>query len=92
MFSTFVLTLQNADKNHKLRFTKILEPLANWVHKSTTIITDFTVDKATLNEMGFNSVVQVQLNSAQTQESNHAIMDYLKRVVPRMFQVRNGSI
>lgn len=79
---------QNAEKNHKLRFIKILEPLENWVHKSTTIITDFTVDKTTLNEMGFNSVLQVQLNSVQAQESNQAIMDYLKRVVPRMFQVK----
>lgn len=77
--------VQNAEKNHKLRFSRILESLEQWVHKSTTIVTDYTVDRATLNELGFHSVIQSQLNS-QSRENNQAIMDYLKRVVPRMFQ------
>lgn len=54
--------------------------------KRTTIVTDYTVDRATLNELGFHSVIQAQLNS-QSRENNQAVMDYLKRVVPRMFQV-----
>ncbi|XP_065217107.1 uncharacterized protein row isoform X2 [Planococcus citri] len=78
--------VQNAEKNHKLRFSRILESLEHWVDKRTTIVTDFTVDKATLIELGFHSVLQVQLNAVHSKDNNQAVMDYLKKVVPRMFQ------
>ncbi|CAG9771175.1 unnamed protein product [Ceutorhynchus assimilis] len=72
--------LTDGDRNYKKRFCKILEPLAQWVHPSSTIVTDLTVDKATLQSMGFNQVIQ------NTGESNKTIMEYLRRIVPRMFQ------
>lgn len=79
--------LADGEQNHKKRFAKILEPLADWVSKESTILTDLTVDKNVLHTMGFKSIVQV---SPQDQNrggnSNANIMDYLRRIVPRMFQ------
>jgi hypothetical protein len=51
--------MQEGDRNLKRRFAKILEPLAQWVHPGSTILTDFSIDKATLHSIGFNSVHQV---------------------------------
>ncbi|KAK7788712.1 hypothetical protein R5R35_007354 [Gryllus longicercus] len=83
--------LQEGEKNYKRRFVKILEPLAKWVHKKSTILTDFTVDKGTLHHMGFNTVLQVSVNPDTPPDkipkhSNINVMNYLRRVVPRMFQ------
>ena len=79
--------LADGEQNHKKRFAKILEPLADWVSKESTILTDLTVDKNVLHTMGFKSIIQV---SPQDQNrggnSNANIMDYLRRIVPRMFQ------
>lgn len=72
------------DKAYKRRFSKILEPIVNWIHPSSTILTDLTVDKATLRSMGFNNVIQN--TGGDFFQSNKYIMDYLRRVVPRMFQ------
>lgn len=72
----------DGDKNFKKRFAKILEPLATWVHPDSTIVTDLTVDRNTLAGMGFKNVQQV----ASDPNGNHTIMDYLRRIVPRMFQ------
>jgi len=75
---------------YKRRFIKILEPLENWVDKESIIVTDFTVDKHTLHTMGFRHVYQVSLTDAQPRNSrgNHNVMEYLRRIVPRMFQVK----
>lgn len=51
--------LADGEHNHKKRFAKILEPLADWVYKESTILTDLTVDKNVLHSMGFKSIVQV---------------------------------
>ncbi|XP_075212972.1 uncharacterized protein LOC142319506 [Lycorma delicatula] len=81
--------LQDAERNFKKRFFKILEPLEQWVHKDSLILTDNTVDKSTLLSMGYKSIHQVSIhetNSTSYRYSNVHIMEYLRRVVPRMFQ------
>lgn len=76
--------LADGEKNYKKRFAKILEPLSGWVHKSSIISTDLTVDKNTLASMGYKFVNQT--TSSDGKFSNSNIMDYLRTVVPRMFQ------
>lgn len=78
--------LTDGERNYKKRFAKILEPLSSWVSKDSTILTDLTVDKGTLNGMGYKSVVQVSPTDSSSRNSNANIMDYLRRIVPRMFQ------
>lgn len=79
--------LADGENNHKKRFQKILEPLAEWVQKESTILTDLTVDKNVLHSMGFKNIVQVSpQDQARAPNSNAQIMDYLRRIVPRMFQ------
>jgi len=71
------------------RFGKIFEALPIWINKNSKIVTDYSVDKETLSRLGFKNVSQCTLNAAQTQRSdttNQQIMDYLKKVVPKMFQ------
>lgn len=77
--------LPYTDKVYRKRFLKILEPLVDWVHEDSTILTDITVDKTTLLNYGFRNVQQVN-PAERTSGSNTTIMDYLRRVVPRMFQ------
>ncbi|KAJ3653324.1 hypothetical protein Zmor_012581 [Zophobas morio] len=76
--------LADGERNYKKRFTKILEPVFNWVHPSSIIVTDLTVDKTTLHQMGFLHVSQS--TSTDYANSNRTIMEYLRRIVPRMFQ------
>ncbi|CAH2239019.1 jg23581 [Pararge aegeria aegeria] len=79
--------LAEYEKNYKKRFQKILEPLTGWVHPSSVILTDLTVDKGTLISMGFKTVHQSSSHSDQpAKHSNANIMEYLRRIVPRMFQ------
>ncbi|XP_055643699.1 uncharacterized protein LOC129779937 [Toxorhynchites rutilus septentrionalis] len=78
--------LSDGERNYKKRFSKILEPLSGWVHKDSVILTDLTVDKGTLNNMGYKIVQQVSPSEASGKHSNANIMDYLRRIVPRMFQ------
>uniref|UniRef100_A0A903Y424 Uncharacterized protein n=1 Tax=Anopheles minimus TaxID=112268 RepID=A0A903Y424_9DIPT len=78
--------LLDAEKSYKKRFSKILEPLSDWVDKESIILTDLTVDKGTLNSMGYKTVIQVPAAEQTSKNSNANIMDYLRRIVPRMFQ------
>lgn len=80
--------LAEHEKNYKKRFQKILEPLSSWVHPSSVILTDLTVDKGTLVSMGFKNVHQASAHSdsSTARNSNANIMEYLRRIVPRMFQ------
>ena len=70
------------------RFTKIFEMLPTWLDSNAAIVTDFSVDKETLTSIGYTNVTQCSLSvmSARKNTSNSQIMDYLKKVVPRMFQ------
>ncbi|XP_013100238.1 uncharacterized protein LOC106082337 [Stomoxys calcitrans] len=78
--------LSDSDRNYKKRFQVILEPLQRWVHKDSTICIDLTVDKMTLYSMGFKNVVQAAATDNSAKHTNSAVMDYLRRIVPRMFQ------
>ena len=71
------------------RFGKIFEPLPIWIHPGSKIVTDFSVDKETLVKLGYKNVSQCSLSQAQGQRpesTNQQIMEYLKKVVPKMFQ------
>ena len=72
------------------RFSKIFEMMHVWVDTNSKIITDFSVDKDTLGKMGYRKVHQCSLSQAQNPagraETNQQIMEYLKKVVPKMFQ------
>ncbi|XP_076241418.1 relative of woc isoform X2 [Calliopsis andreniformis] len=80
--------VQDADRSYKRRFNNILHPLKDWVHTDSKIMTDFTVDKSTLEEMGFNHVTQSAFSDQNSRNfmSNYHIMEYLRKIVPRMFQ------
>lgn len=80
--------VKQGDKSYKKRFTNILSPLSSWVYKETKILTDFTVDKTTLYEMGFHNVSQSTFSDSNSKNhgSNYHIMEYLRKIVPRMFQ------
>ena len=76
--------------NQADRFTKIFEVMNVWAHTSSRIITDFSVDKETLVRLGYKKVHQCSLSQAQNpgkmENTNQQIMEYLKKVVPKMFQ------
>ncbi|XP_014221728.1 uncharacterized protein LOC106648992 [Trichogramma pretiosum] len=80
--------VSESDKTYKRRFDNILHSLQEWVHKESRIITDYTVDKNTLNEMGFFNVCQSALGEqgAKNFTTNFHVMEYLRKIVPRMFQ------
>ncbi|XP_055923389.1 uncharacterized protein LOC129953886 isoform X2 [Eupeodes corollae] len=78
--------VSDADRNYKKRFQTILEPLSRWVNKESIIAIDLTVDKMTLYQMGFKNIVQAAANDSTAKHTNSSVMDYLRRIVPRMFQ------
>lgn len=47
------------------------------------------MNKAALNSMGFHTVYQV---TSDVKYSNQNVMEYLRRIVPRMFQVIHLNI
>jgi len=77
--------IADSDRNLRKRFSKILEPLTTWVHPASTILTDFSIDKSTLQALGFNTVFQNNASEAGTmlsgkRRNNANIMDYLRKV------------
>nr|XP_012142642.1 PREDICTED: uncharacterized protein LOC100881864 isoform X4 [Megachile rotundata] len=80
--------VQDGDRSYKQRFNNILHPLKEWVHTDSKIMTDFTVDRNTLEEMGFYHVTQSAFSDQTPRNfmSNYHIMEYLRKIVPRMFQ------
>ncbi|XP_011867897.1 PREDICTED: uncharacterized protein LOC105562025 isoform X2 [Vollenhovia emeryi] len=80
--------MQDEEKSFKRRFNNILHPLKEWVHTDSKIMTDFTVDKSTLHDMGYNHVMQSAFldQNPRSIMSNYHIMEYLRKIVPRMFQ------
>ncbi|XP_015187397.1 PREDICTED: uncharacterized protein LOC107072179 isoform X2 [Polistes dominula] len=80
--------VQDGERSYKRRFNNILHPLKNWVHTDSRIMTDFTVDKSTLQELGFLNVTQSAFSDQNPRNfmSNYHIMEYLRKIVPRMFQ------
>ena len=51
-------------------------------------MTDFTVDRSNLQDLGFQHVVQKTLSTVSTEDrlNNRNIMEYLRRTVPKVFQ------
>lgn len=80
--------IEDGNKSCKRRFNNILQPLKEWVHTDSQIITDFTVDKSTLYEMGYSNVTQSSYSeqNSRNRRSNYYIMEYLRKIVPKMFQ------
>ena len=76
------------------RFARIFKPLPSWIQRDTRIIADFSVDRERLVNMGYTNVFQCSAgaNVKKSEHSNAQVMDYLKKVVPRMFQVRTTKI
>ena len=72
------------------RFYFYFQPLPTWVRRDSKIIADFSVDRERLLNMGYSNVFQCSAgaSSKRGENTNSTIMDYLKRVVPRMFQVK----
>ena len=70
------------------RFARIFKPLPTWIRRDTRIIADFSVDRERLVNMGYNNVFQCSAGATvkRSDNTNAMIMDYLKKVVPRMFQ------
>lgn len=63
-----------------------------FVHKETIILTDNTIDKSIFLQVGFKNVIQRNLDLAGTAsisnlERNNTVMEYLRVIVPRLFQV-----
>jgi len=78
----------DGDSRSRARFARILEPLARWVSPKAMILTDFTVDRATLQDLGFYYIVQKTLSTVTSDDrlNNRTIMEYLRRTVPKVFQ------
>lgn len=76
--------ITDGEKTYKRRFAKILEPLHSLVHKDSTILTDLTIDRTTLISMGFKNINQSTMTDGKYHNSH--VMDYLRTVVPRLFQ------
>jgi hypothetical protein len=60
----------------------------SWVCSQAIILTDFTVDRSNLQDLGFQHVVQKTLSTVSTEDrlNNRNIMEYLRRTVPKVFQ------
>jgi hypothetical protein len=71
------------------RFARIFRPLPTWIRRDSRIIADFSVDRERLINMGYTNVFQCSAgaNAKRADNTNATIMEYLKKVVPRMFQV-----
>lgn len=77
-------SLADGGKIHENYIVKILEPLALWVNKSSTIATDLVIRKDLLISMGYKFTEQSTTPDGKYTNSN--IMDYLRTVVPHMFR------
>ena len=76
--------------NQADRFARIFKPLPTWIRRDSKIIADFSIDRERLIQMGYSNVFQCSATTPHTKKAdnnNSYIMEYLKRVVPRMFQV-----
>ena len=65
-------------------FKQILAHMPIWVDKGSKILADHSIDRECLRAMGYTDIVQ----DRRTAGSNANILDYLKKIVPKMFQVK----
>ncbi|RLU15480.1 hypothetical protein DMN91_012474, partial [Ooceraea biroi] len=78
--------MQGGDRLVRRRFHNILRPLEEWVHTDSKIMTDFTVDKRALNDLGYNHVVQSAFAGQNSKNMNNFHMEFLRKSVWAMFQ------
>ncbi|EZA52397.1 hypothetical protein X777_08748 [Ooceraea biroi] len=78
--------MQGGDRLVRRRFHNILRPLKEWVHTDSKIMTDFTVDKRALNDLGYNHVVQSAFAGQNSKNMNNFHMEFLRKSVWAMFQ------
>ena len=64
-------------------FKQVVASLPVWVRKGSTVVSDYFVDNDRLRSLGYE--VKVQNNTSGRHNVN--IMDYLRKIVPKMFQV-----
>ncbi len=77
------------------RFAQIFKPLPVWVRTASSLVVDTSIDKERLRRIGFSKVVQTNVRKGAKEPAhltNAAVMDYLKKVVPRMFQNSLSSL
>jgi len=77
------------DKPGDDRIAQIFMPLHAWVNKQSFILIDSSMDKTLLEGMGFLHVSQKSSNNSKissTVPTNVNVMNYLKNIVPKMFQ------
>lgn len=81
-------TEPNAASSQADRFARIFKPLPTWVKRDSRIVADYSVDRDRLLAMGYSNVHQCSSGASikKGENTNATIMEYLKRVVPRMFQ------
>lgn len=72
----------------KSRVLQILWPLKHWVHKDSVIVIDMGIEKSLILEMGFKNVLQSKSTTIakSSAPSNNNVMNYLKVIIPKMFQ------
>ena len=65
-----------------------------WCSSSAVILTDLTVDRSALNELGFDNVVQKSFNDSSVDDrmTNRTVMDYMRKIVPKVFQSTLSSL
>ncbi|CAB0007310.1 unnamed protein product [Nesidiocoris tenuis] len=68
---------------YKYKFRRIAENLAMWVDPISVIVLDFSVDYEIFSENGFHNIV---MSGTEPNCTNDAIMSYLRRSIPQMFQ------
>ncbi|CAG7837411.1 unnamed protein product [Allacma fusca] len=80
----------SATEASKTRGVQILSPLNIWVEKASTLLIDGSIEQDLLLEMGFKNLVQCQSPNDEDYDPNAPtnvnVMNYLKHVVPKMFQ------
>ena len=73
-----------ADGPHEC-FNQLVAKFPTWVKRGTRIISDLFVDNDRIRSMGYE--VKVQGSTSGSGRHNAYIMDYLRKIVPKMFQV-----
>ena len=69
-----------ADGPHEC-FNQLVAKFPTWVKRGTRIMSDMFIDNDRIRSMGYEVKIQ------NTSGSGRHIMDYLKKIVPKMFQV-----
>ena len=81
-----------AQPNQAEKFANLLRPMPVWVQKGSKIIADNSIDKERLMTMGYGNVVQSTYNRRSQEGTNNQIMEYLNKVVPKVFTVRQVNL